>query len=47
MNMNCNARRLAINKIINPAYEPLVYINEELAQIRIIGKAVAFQSDVR
>ncbi len=31
----------------NPKYEPLVYINEELDEIHIIGKAVAFQSDVR
>ena len=28
----------------NPKYAPLVYINEELDSIRIIGKAVAFQS---
>lgn len=31
----------------NPAYEPLMYVGEELNQIRIIGLAVAFQSDVR
>lgn len=31
----------------NTNYEPLVYIGEELNQIRIIGLAVAFQSDVR
>lgn len=31
----------------NPKYEPLVYIGEELNQIRIIGRAVAFQSDVK
>ena len=31
----------------NPKYEPLVYIGEELDQIRIIGRAVAFQSDVK
>ena len=30
----------------NPAYNPLVYTNEELNNIRILGKAVAFQSDV-
>lgn len=39
------------NKIVlnpeNPAFEPLVYINEELNEIRILGKAVAFQSIVR
>ena len=31
----------------NPKYEPFVYVGEELNDIRIIGKAVAFQSDVR
>lgn len=36
------------NKLIlnpeNPAYEPFVYINEELNEIRILGKAVYFMS---
>ena len=31
----------------NPKYEPLVYLGEELNQIHILGRAVAFQSDVR
>ncbi len=31
----------------NPKYAPFVYVGEELNQIRILGKAVAFQSDVR
>lgn len=31
----------------NPKYAPFVYVGEELDQIRILGKAVAFQSDVR
>lgn len=31
----------------NPAFEPLVYVGEELEQIHILGKAVAFQSLVR
>lgn len=31
----------------NPKYEPFVYIGEELNEIRILGKAVAFQSDIR
>lgn len=31
----------------NPKYEPFVFVNEELDEIRILGKAVAFQSDVR
>ena len=39
------------NKIVlsseNPKYEPFVYIGEELDSIRILGKAVAFQSAVR
>lgn len=31
----------------NPAYAPMVYMGEELSQIRIIGKAIAFQSAIR
>lgn len=31
----------------NPRYAPLVYINEELNSIKILGKAVAFQSVIR
>lgn len=31
----------------NPKYEPLIYSNEELNQIYILGKAVAFQSDIK
>jgi repressor LexA len=31
----------------NPKYEPFVYVGEELSEIRILGKAVAFQSDVK
>lgn len=30
----------------NPRYAPLVYVGEELASIKILGKAVAFQSKV-
>lgn len=30
----------------NTKYEPLVYIGEELEQIRILGLAIAFQSDL-
>ena len=30
----------------NPKYEPFVYVGNELDEINIIGKAVAFQSDV-
>ncbi len=39
------------NKLVlqaeNPAYEPLVYVGEELNTIRILGKAVAFTSIVK
>lgn len=31
----------------NPKYEPLIYTREELNQIYIIGKAVAFQSNIK
>jgi repressor LexA len=31
----------------NPNYEPLVYVGEELNQIHIYGKAVAFQSNIK
>lgn len=31
----------------NPYFAPLVYVGEELNTIRILGKAVAFQSDVK
>lgn len=31
----------------NPAYKPFTYVGEELNQIRILGKAIAFQSDVK
>lgn len=31
----------------NPRYEPFVFIGEELEGIRILGKAVAFQSAIR
>ena len=30
----------------NAKYEPLVYVGDELSDIHILGKAVAFQSDV-
>lgn len=31
----------------NPKYEPFVYCGEELQSVQILGKAIAFQSDVR
>lgn len=30
----------------NPKYQPKKYINEQLDHIRIVGKAIAFQSDI-
>ncbi|MBE6532804.1 MAG: helix-turn-helix domain-containing protein [Ruminococcaceae bacterium] len=30
----------------NPKYAPLVYVGEELSQIKIIGKAISFQSRI-
>ena len=39
------------NKLVlnpeNPAYEPLVYVGEELNEVRILGHAIAFQSTVK
>ena len=40
-------QNLLLLKAENPKYETLTYNNETLDQIRILGKAVAFQSDVR
>jgi repressor LexA len=40
-------RNLLLLKAENPKYETLTYSNNELNQIRILGKAVVFQSDVR
>lgn len=31
----------------NPSFPPLIYSGDELDTIRILGKAVAFQSDVK
>ena len=31
----------------NPKYQPLVYFGDELNTIHILGKAIAFQSDIR
>ena len=30
----------------NPSFRPMIYMNEELAHIRVLGKAVAFTSSV-
>ena len=40
-----DAGKLVLNAE-NPKYEPLVYVGDELNQIHILGKAIAFQSNV-
>lgn len=40
-------KNLLILKAENSKYEDLIYTGEELNHIRILGKAVAFQSDIR
>lgn len=39
-------KALLILKAENPAYEDLIFTEEELNNIHILGKAIAFQSDV-
>lgn len=39
-------KALMILKAENPKYEDMIYTNEELDEVHILGKAVAFQSDV-
>ncbi len=38
---------LLILKANNPAYEDLIFQNEELDEVHILGKAIAFQSDIK
>lgn len=40
-------RATLILKAENPTYEDLIFQNEELNEVHILGKAIAFQSDVR
>lgn len=40
-------RNLVILKAENPAYEDMLFANEELNDFYVLGKAIAFQSDVR
>lgn len=40
-------KALLILKPENPAYEDQIYQGEELNQVHVLGKAVAFQSDVK
>ncbi len=38
---------ILILKSENPAYEDLIFQNEELEEVHVLGKAIAFQSDIR
>lgn len=38
---------MVILKAENPAYEDMIFTNEELDNFHVLGKAVAFQSDVK
>ncbi len=40
-------KQILILKPENAAYKDLIYKDEELNHIRILGKAIAFQSDVK
>ena len=31
----------------NPVYAPMIFIGEQLREVRVLGRAIAFQSDVR
>ena len=39
-------RCMVILKAENPAYEDMIFSNEELSNFHVLGKAIAFQSDV-
>ena len=40
-------KSMVILKAENPAYEDLIFTNDELNNFHILGKAIAFQSDVK
>ena len=40
-------QNMVILRAENPKYKDLVYTNEDINQIRVLGKAVAFQSDIK
>lgn len=40
-------KTLLILKPENPAYEDLIFQGSELEQVHVLGKAIAFQSDIR
>ena len=42
---NRGEQKLVLNAE-NPKYPPLVYVGEELEKVNILGKAIAFQSDI-
>lgn len=42
-----NERHMVILKAENPVYEDMIFVNEELDNFHVLGKAVAFQSDVK
>lgn len=40
-------KSMVILKAETPAYEDIIFTNEELDNFHILGKAIAFQSDMR
>lgn len=44
--LNQQRTKLSLNAE-NPKYEPLIYVGEEFNRVEILGKAVAFQSDIK
>lgn len=38
---------MVILKAENPAYEDMIFMNEEFKDFHVLGKAAAFQSDVK
>lgn len=40
-------KNMVILKAENPAYEDMILTNDELNNFHVLGKAVAFQSDVK
>ena len=41
-----NMQKMVLNSE-NPKYQPFVFVGEELSQVKILGKAVAFESDIK
>lgn len=40
-------RATLILRAENPVYEDLIFQNEELNEVHVLGKAIAFQSDIK